>query len=26
LGLKVLTDYVEEQPADCFLKLVKKNN
>jgi homoserine kinase type II len=22
LGLKVLTDYVEEQPADCFLKLV----
>jgi len=24
LGLKVLTDYVEEQPADCFLKLVKK--
>ena len=26
LGLKVLTDYVEQQPADCFLKLVKKNN
>jgi hypothetical protein len=24
--LKVLTDYVEEQPADCFLKLVKKVN
>ena len=22
LGLQVLTDYVEEQPADCFLKLV----
>ena len=26
LGLKVLTDYVEKQPADCFLKPVKKNN
>jgi len=26
LGLKVLTDYVEKQPADCFLKLVNKNN
>jgi homoserine kinase type II len=26
LGLKVLTDYVEEQPADCFLNLIKKNN
>jgi len=26
LGLKVLTDYVEEQSADCFLKLVKNNN
>ena len=25
LGLKVLTDYVAEQPADCFLKLVKNN-
>lgn len=24
LGLKVLTDYVDEQPSDCFLKLVKK--
>ena len=23
LGLKVLTDYVEEQPADCFLNLIK---
>ena len=22
LGLKVLTDYVKEQPTDCFLKLV----
>jgi homoserine kinase type II len=22
LGLQVLTDYIEEQPADCFLKLV----
>lgn len=26
LQLKVLTDYVEEQAADCFLKLVKRNN
>jgi len=26
LGLKVLADYVEDLPADCFLKLVKKNN
>jgi len=26
LGLKVLTDYVEEQAADCFLKLVKEDN
>lgn len=24
LGLQVLTDYVEEQASDCFLKLVKK--
>jgi len=23
LGLKALTDYVEEQPTDCFLKLVR---
>ena len=23
LGLKALTDYVEKQPADCFLKLVR---
>ncbi len=26
LGLKVLTDFIAEQPADCFLQLIKKNN